>query len=56
MLSFSEEEISFEKKVKTENINTTRADSEVTIADLGITQEEWDNLTPEEREDIKNCR
>lgn len=56
MLSFSEEEISFEKKVKTENINTTKADSELTIAELGITQEEWDNLTPDEREDIKNCR
>jgi len=43
-------------EVKLEPVSAVKANSDFTIEELGITQEEWDGLTEEEKEDIKNCR
>ena len=43
-------------EVKSEPVSAVKANSDMTIEELGISQEEWDGLTEEEKEDIKNCR
>jgi len=55
------EEISFEEVTNPtqtslfEDINSIFTAKNVSIADLGITQEQWDVLTTDEKENIKSC-
>jgi hypothetical protein len=54
-LSFSAEDVSAFETAET-TIEEITTEGGITIEELGITQEQWDALTEEEKNDIRKCR